>query len=142
MNVSLLTHGDLSTSNILVARPPPLVSGEIRRLRITGLLDWECAGFYSPFEEFVTLKDQFYFDEQALGLGVPNSSWTELLFKYLTGLGVSNPNHGFVQAHWPYIRKLYQLQEALGPLLLGEGVTDVDLVNAAATVAEIVHILS
>ena len=142
MNVSLLTHGDLSTSNILVARPPQLDSGEIPRLRITGLLDWESAGFYSPFEEFVTLKDQFYYDEQALGSGVPNSSWTELLFKNLTDLGVSNPTHGFVQTHWLQIWRLYRLQEALSPLLLGEGVTDVDLVKAAASVAKIVWVLS
>lgn len=135
VNVSVLTHGDLSPSKILVARPPKLANGETLPLRISGLLDWEFSGFFSPFEEFLTASQEIIDQEQQVS-SVPVA---DTLFKHLTNANISNPIHGFVKKHWRVARLLDQLEQNVAPWWLRECVKPKELERELAVAALVVE---
>lgn len=117
-------------------------------MRISGLLDWEFAGFFSPFQEFLTASEEIFNINQPLDQdqeisGVPVA---ESLFKHLTAGGISNPSHGFVKKHWLVVRMLHQLEENVAPWWLREGVEGdelkAELDMAAAWVERLLEELS
>ncbi len=67
--ISVFTHGDLSDRNLLAERIPALEtespasstepdgSPQPATVRISGWVDWEFSGFYTPFEKFLCLED-------------------------------------------------------------------------------------
>lgn len=117
-------------------------------MRISGLLDWEFSGFFSPFQEFLTASEEIFNIDQPLDQDWENlgSPVAESLFKYLTADGVSNPAYGFIKKHWLVARKLHQLEENVAPWWLREGVEgdelEIELDMAAAWVERLIEELS
>lgn len=92
----VLTHYDLSPRNVLVSGQPP---------RITGLVDFEFAGFFPPVDEF--LNDE-----------VNNSGeWPREFYKaYLERLhekGIATPVRGFDPSVW---KRNYWLETLVGSI--------------------------
>ncbi|OAQ85278.1 protein kinase-like protein [Purpureocillium lilacinum] len=106
----VLTHYDLSPRNVLVSGTPP---------RITGLVDFEFAGFFSPVEEF--LNDY-----------IGNAGdWPQVFYdSYLGRLrerGVATPAHGFDPDVWNLNHWLETLAGRIAPWELPGGCTDEEL---------------
>lgn len=94
----VLTHYDLSPRNILICGSPP---------KISGIVDFEFAGFFGEPEEF--LNDSVGNDED----------WhPEVYDAYLTQLqmqDVATPRNGFPTHNWDTLRSLERLSENIAP---------------------------
>ncbi|MCJ1268817.1 hypothetical protein MMC22_008705 [Lobaria immixta] len=125
VTTSVLTHADLSTSNILVSPGPNTPPGDKPALRISGLVDWEFSGFFSPFDEFLAASEEIFDNYQSVSDLAqssvdPSRSLPKLLLQHLHSLGVSTPVTGAVKRHWHTATRLHQLQENLAPWWLRE----------------------
>jgi Ser/Thr protein kinase RdoA (MazF antagonist) len=94
----VFTHYDLSPRNILVSGQPP---------RITGIVDFEFAGFFSPLEEF--LNDHVN----------NNGDWPDEIYQsYLDKLeqnGIATPARGFDKEQWEQALCLEELLQHIAP---------------------------
>ena len=94
----IFTHYDLSPRNILVSGSP---------LQITGIVDFEFAGFFSPMEEF--LNDSVGND----------GDWPEAVYsQYLERLkenGLDTPVHGIAKDDWDQAKLLEELIQNIAP---------------------------
>lgn len=125
VTTSVLTHADLSSSNILVSPGPDTQPGDKPALRISGLVDWEFSGFFSPFDEFLAASEEIFDNYQSVSDLAqssvdPSRSLHKLLLQHLHSLGVSTPVTGAVKRHWHTATRLHQLQENLAPWWLRE----------------------
>lgn len=106
----VLTHYDLSPRNVLVSGSPP---------RITGLVDFEFAGFFPPFEEF--LNDY-----------ISNADdWSRPLYDAylarLEQLGEATPSEGFDANIWARNLTLRTLVVNIAPWDLPGGYNEEEL---------------
>ncbi|UNI24849.1 hypothetical protein JDV02_010567 [Purpureocillium takamizusanense] len=94
----VMTHYDLSPRNVLVSGQPP---------RVTGLVDFEFAGFFCPVEEFLN---------DCIGNA---GDWPQVFYDaYLERLrekGVSTPAHGFDPDVWERYHWLETLAGQIAP---------------------------
>ena len=94
----LFTHYDLSPRNILVSGYPP---------RVTGIVDFEFAGFFSQHEEFVNDKIN------------NEGDWSDETYQmYMDNLernGVDSPLHGFEKVSWTQHVMLEELIQHIAP---------------------------
>lgn len=91
----VLTHGDLDRSNILVEEDRKVVSG---------IIDWECGGYFPAYWEWLTVK-QFCRNSDTTDEDGGGDSWFELLERRLRP-----PEQVQVMAVW----ELERLHKALG----------------------------
>jgi len=123
-STSLLTSCDLSAQNILVTRPdrPPygrdnVSSGQPKApLRLSGIVDWEYAGFFSPVEEFLTASPETFdlvpHPEDGVG-----DAYARCVLPALRARGVDTPHDGgsvFTRS-WPEAQLLHRLRDHLVP---------------------------
>ena len=136
----VFTHYDLSSRNILVSRRdcPPDSS-----LSISGLVDWEFSGFFSPLDEYLLADDDIVGsanDQQREGEGQGDETkpFADLLLAKLEGAGVSTPRVGFVKEHWRVAVLLNRLTEAVAPWWL-RGVRGQELERGLEEAAKVVE---
>ena len=98
------THYDFSPRNILVSRSPPSV---------TGLLDFEFAGFFPPEEEFA--------NSAVCNDGDWPADAYEVFLLELERLGIATPAKGFLERSWRETILLMELIENVAPWWLREG---------------------
>ncbi|KAJ3497437.1 hypothetical protein NLG97_g1905 [Lecanicillium saksenae] len=111
----VFTHYDLSPRNILVAGSPP---------KISGVVDFEFAGFFSPVEEFLN---------DAVG---NEGDWPENLYnEYLAELErkhIATPASGISKATWDTAYCLERVVENVAPWWLPGPYTGADLAQRFA----------
>lgn len=94
----VFTHYDLSPRNILVSGSPPTISG---------IVDFEFAGFFAPVEEFLN---------DAVG---NEGDWPEHLYKaYLKELearGIATPTAGISASVWDAVHCLERVADNIAP---------------------------
>ncbi|KAM3514199.1 hypothetical protein MY11210_002190 [Beauveria gryllotalpidicola] len=94
----VFTHYDLSPRNILVVGSPP---------QISGIVDFEFAGFFAPVEEFLN---------DAVG---NEGDWPDTLYKeYLAELearGIETPAAGISASVWETARCLERVADSIAP---------------------------
>ena len=114
--LNAFTHGDFSDRNLLYLREP-----QKNAVIFSGWVDWEFAGYYNPYEEFLMLEDE----EDFVGR-TPFSSRKEVqdrrvrppldaFYKILQDEGVDTPLQDTnrlnpLSLHWDTARYLYQIQ--------------------------------
>jgi hypothetical protein len=106
----ILTHYDLSPRNVLISGSPP---------EISGIVDFEFAGFFGEPEEF--LNDS---------VGNDDDWHPDVYDAYLTQLemhGVVTPRNGFPKHIWDTLRSLERLSENIAPWWLPGPYVDVAL---------------
>jgi hypothetical protein len=96
----VFTHFDLAPRNVLATRS---TDGQ---LRVAGIVDFEFAGFFPPYEEFVN------------DLVFNNGDWPETVYiayvASLTEQGIATPTRGH-SAIWEEMRLLGQLEQSIAP---------------------------
>ncbi|OAQ98067.1 hypothetical protein LLEC1_02318 [Akanthomyces lecanii] len=94
----IFTHYDLTPRNILISGSPPTISG---------IVDFEFAGFFAPVEEFLN---------DAVG---NEGDWPEHLYEaYLTELearGIATPAAGISASAWNALRCLERVADNIAP---------------------------
>lgn len=106
----VFTHYDLSPRNTLVSGSPP---------RITGLIDFEFAGFFPPTEEFVN-------DSVGNSSDWPVPTYEAYLARLET-LGVATPASGFDREVWLHAHELAVLEDNVAPWWLRGGYSGEEL---------------
>jgi hypothetical protein len=125
----IFTHYDLSPRNVLISGSPP---------KITGIVDFEFAGFFPPLDEF--------FNDY-----IENSNdWPkdvyEAYLKRLEENGVATPLKSVDKDHWKQVYLLQQLVQNIAPWYLpskyrGEGLEE-ELDKSRVLVEEVLERLS
>jgi len=105
-NSNIFTHYDLAPQNLLVS------DGD-HGTTITGIVDFEFAGFFPFEEEFLNIEINSNEDW-------PGDSYAELV-QILKGLNACTPYHEDVARYWDQMKALYRLKEALVPWTLAQG---------------------
>ncbi len=143
--ISVFTHGDLSDRNLLAERIPALEtespasstepdgSPQPATVRISGWVDWEFSGFYTPFEKFLCLEDEEDFvaatpltdstNDRIEADALPKPVGPrDAFYEALEHLGVSTPTGidrdgqpGYVSRHWRTAQLLYGVQQHVAP---------------------------
>ncbi|KAJ6781474.1 hypothetical protein PWT90_02678 [Aphanocladium album] len=117
-NAFLFTHYDLSPRNILVTGSPP---------KISGVVDFEFAGFFSPVEEFLN---------DAVG---NEGDWPENLYnEYLADLerkGIATPASGISKSTWNTAYCLERVADNVAPWWLPGPYSGADLADRFAKCA-------
>ncbi len=110
---SVLTNCDLSAQNLLVIRPGAETgglasSGARAPLRLSGVVDWEYAGFFSLVQEFLTASPELLQDVAG--------SYAGFLLPALTDCGIDTPIRGeTIKPDWQSVRLLHRLQHLIVP---------------------------
>jgi len=112
-NSFVFTHYDLSPRNILVTTSPDAT------VRISGIIDFEFAGFFPPLDEFVN----DYVDN---GGDWPAPAYEAYLAR-LAELGVATPANGTPVKAWEQAHWLGQMLENIAPWWLPGGFVGEDL---------------
>ena len=149
---SVLTNCDLSAQNILVARQIREPNGrndtakELGRplLRLSGVVDWEYAGFFSPVEEFLTASPEIFdlvpHPEDKIG-----SSYARFLFSALTAREQNTPHSGEFADDWQDAQLVHKLREYVVPWWvrgLGDSERATEIKEASQLVRSIINQLS
>jgi len=106
----VFTHYDLSPRNVLVSGQPP---------QISGIVDFEFAGFFPALAEFVN---------DFIGNG---GDWPPAVYQRYLGeleeLGIATPAAGVSESFWQQAERLEKLVEHIAPWWLPGGKTDEEL---------------
>ena len=114
--LTAFTHGDFSDRNLLYVR-----DDKENRVKLSGWVDWEFAGYYNPFEEFLMLEEEDDFvgrDSYETSSDEKNDDAKPSLYKFYTILedhGVHTPLQeskagNAISRHWITAQNLYQIQ--------------------------------
>ncbi|KAK5947933.1 hypothetical protein OHC33_011038 [Knufia fluminis] len=105
-NIAVFTHQDFAPRNILVTK----VSG---KLSVTGVLDFEFAGFFPETKEYIVCMSR------------QKSDWGGLfasnILPVLTEQGLPNPSHDFDTSNFDSLRRLDNLIDSIAPWQLESG---------------------
>ena len=115
----VFTHYDLSPRNVLVGGNP---------LRITGIVDFEFAGFFHEMDEFLNDANNNANDWP--------SSFYDVYLSRLEMLGVATPRQGFEEKTWQQANQLTRLEEHIAPWWLEGGGFDPEELNRELRKAE------
>jgi hypothetical protein len=103
----VFTHYDLAPRNIIVTGNPP---------QITGIVDFEFAGFFPDMDEFLNDANN------------NSGDWPPLFYsaylRHLEILGVATPLSGFAKHTWEQANTLTRLEEHIAPWWLESGEAD------------------
>ena len=87
--LTAFTHGDLSDRNLLFTRQDsPIAIQDPNSVKLSGWVDWEFAGYYNPFEEFLMVED-----EEFIGKSLINQKQQESLARRAEGAEAASSNH-------------------------------------------------
>ena len=111
MSSSVFTHYDLSDRNILV-------DPNMSPLCISGIVDWEYSGFFSPFDEYLLASEEIFALDDATDEKAPG--FTTLFLADLERLKISTPKSSVFEKHWEEVRLLDKLHEHIAPWWLRE----------------------
>lgn len=115
----VFTHSDLSPRNVLVFYPEDTEGTNPVPPEITGIVDFEFSGFFTPWAEFAS-------DYVNKGGDWPervHSAYMQRLYKH----GVRTPHHGFHEGNWAVEHELESLAENIAPWWLSGGYDHTEL---------------